>query len=119
MHLQSSVDMDALDSENWYEDVENENAGLSQVDNPAQTRRNGGKSGKKSESFSYSGSYAEEEELQAIFERTFGPVKRDRGAFRKRPFMHLYRRHTIKSASRVKKNTCWLMVTISSFHGKN
>ena len=38
MHLQSSVDMDALDSENWYEDVENENAGLSQVDNPAQTR---------------------------------------------------------------------------------
>ena len=30
MHLQSSVDMDALDSENWYEDVENENAGLSQ-----------------------------------------------------------------------------------------
>ena len=51
MHLQSSVDMDALDSENWYEDVENENAGLSQVDNPAQTRRNGGKSGKKSESF--------------------------------------------------------------------
>ena len=57
--------MDALDSENWYENVENENAGLSQVDNPAQTRRNGGKSGKKSESFSYSGSYAEEEELQA------------------------------------------------------
>ena len=84
MHLQSSVDMDALDSENWYEDVENENAGLSQVDNPAQTRRNGGKSGKKSESFSYSGSYAEEEELQAIFERTFGPVKRDRGAFQKK-----------------------------------
>ena len=84
MHLQSSVDMDALDSENWYENVENENAGLSQVDNPAQTRRNGGKSGKKSESFSYSGSYAEEEELQAIFERTFGSVKRDRGAFQKK-----------------------------------
>ena len=84
MHLQSSVDMDALDSENWYEDVENEDAGFSQVDNPAQTRRNGGKSGKKSESFSYSGSYAEEEELQAIFERTFGPVKRDRGAFQKK-----------------------------------
>ena len=84
MHLQSSVDMDTLDSENWYEDVENEDAGFSQVDNPAQTRRNGGKSGKKSESFSYSGSYAEEEELQAIFERTFGPVKRDRGAFQKK-----------------------------------
>ena len=46
MHLQSSVDMDTLDSENWYEDVENEDAGFSQVDNPAQTRRNGGKSAK-------------------------------------------------------------------------
>ena len=33
---------------------------------------------------SYSGSYAEEQELQAIFERTFGPVKRDRGAFQKK-----------------------------------
>ena len=84
MHLQSGVDMDALDSENWYENVENEDTGLSQGDNPAQSRRNSGKSGKKSESFSYSGSYAEEEELQAIFERTFGPVKRDRGAFQKK-----------------------------------
>ncbi len=29
---------------------------------------------------SYVGSYEDEKELQAIFERTFGPVKRDRGA---------------------------------------
>ena len=29
---------------------------------------------------SYVGSYEDEEELQAIFERTFGPVKRDKGA---------------------------------------
>ena len=34
--------------------------------------------------FSYSGSYEEEEELQAIFERTFGPMKRDRTAFQKK-----------------------------------
>lgn len=34
--------------------------------------------------FSYSGSYAEEQELQAIFERTFGPVKKDRNAFQKK-----------------------------------
>ena len=39
-----------------------------------------GKNGK----FSYSGSYEEEEELQAIFERTFGPMKRDRTAFQKK-----------------------------------
>ena len=39
---------------------------------------------KKAQDYSYSTSYAEEEELQAIFERTFGPVKRDRGAFQKK-----------------------------------
>lgn len=33
---------------------------------------------------SYSGSYVEEQELQAIFERTFGPIKKDRGAFQKK-----------------------------------
>ena len=51
MHLQSGVDMDALDSENWYENVENEDTGLSQGDNPAQSRRNSGKSGKKIREF--------------------------------------------------------------------
>lgn len=33
---------------------------------------------------SYAGSYEDDKELQAIFERTFGPVKREPGAFRKR-----------------------------------
>ncbi|MBQ0001475.1 MAG: TetM/TetW/TetO/TetS family tetracycline resistance ribosomal protection protein [Clostridiales bacterium] len=33
---------------------------------------------------SYSGSYAEEEELKAIFERTFGAIKKERAAFQKR-----------------------------------
>lgn len=38
--------------------------------------------------FSYSGSYAEEEELQAIFERTFGPIKKDRGATFQKKVVH-------------------------------
>ena len=80
MHLHSGVDIDELDSESWYEDVESaENPGT-MVDNRSVSRNTGGKNGK----FSYSGSYEEEEELQAIFERTFGPTKRDRGAFQKK-----------------------------------
>ena len=80
MHLHSGVDMDELDSENWYEDVESaENPGTA-VDNRSFSGNTSGKNGK----FSYSGSYEEEEELQAIFERTFGPVKRERAAFQKR-----------------------------------
>ena len=80
MHLQSGVDMDELDSESWYEDVESaQNLGTA-VDNTNISGNISGKNGK----FSYSGSYEEEEELQAIFERTFGPMKRDRTAFQKR-----------------------------------
>ena len=80
MHLQSGVDMDELDSESWYEDVESaQNPGIV-VDNANISRNISGKNGK----FSYSGSYEEEEELQAIFERTFGPMKRDRTAFQKK-----------------------------------
>ena len=80
MHLQSGVDMDELDSESWYEDVESaQNLGTA-VDNANISRNISGKNGK----FSYSGSYEEEEELQAIFERTFGPMKRDRTAFQKK-----------------------------------
>ena len=80
MHLQSGVDMDELDSESWYEDVESaQNPGIA-VDNANISGNISGKNGK----FSYSGSYEEEEELQAIFERTFGPMKRDRTAFQKK-----------------------------------
>jgi len=79
MHLQSGVDMDELDSESWYEDVESaQNPGT--ADNANISGNISGKNGK----FSYSGSYEEEEELQAIFERTFGPMKRDRTAFQKK-----------------------------------
>ena len=80
MHLQSGVDMDELDSESWYEDVESaQNLGTA-VDNANISGNISGKNGK----FSYSGSYEEEEELQAIFERTFGPMKRDRTVFQKK-----------------------------------
>ena len=80
MHLQSGVDMDELDSESWYEDVESAQNPGTVVDNANISRNTSGKNGK----FSYSGSYEEEEELQAIFERTFGPMKRDRTAFQKK-----------------------------------
>lgn len=80
MHLQSGVDMDELDSESWYEDVESAQNPGTAVDNANISGNSSGKNGK----FSYSGSYEEEEELQAIFERTFGPMKRDRTAFQKK-----------------------------------
>ena len=80
MHLQSGVDMDELDSESWYEDVGSAQNPGTAVDNANISGNISGKNGK----FSYSGSYEEEEELQAIFERTFGPMKRDRTAFQKR-----------------------------------
>ena len=80
MHLQSGVDMDELDSESWYEDVESAQNPGTAVDNANISRNISGKNGK----FSYSGSYEEEEELQAIFERTFGPMKRDRTVFQKK-----------------------------------
>lgn len=80
MHLQSGVDMDELDSESWYEDVESAQNPGTAVDNANISRNISGKNGK----FSYSGSYEEEEELQAIFERTFGPMKRDHTAFQKK-----------------------------------
>ena len=80
MHLQSGVDMDELDSESWYEDVGSAQNPGTAVDNANISRNISGKNGK----FSYSGSYEEEEELQAIFERTFGPMKRDRTAFQKK-----------------------------------
>ena len=80
MHLQSGVDMDELDSESWYEDVESAQNSGTAVDNANISGNISGKNGK----FSYSGSYEEEEELQAIFERTFGPMKRDHTAFQKK-----------------------------------
>ena len=80
MHLQRGVDMDELDSESWYEDVESAQNPGTAVDNANISGNISGKNGK----FSYSGSYEEEEELQAIFERTFGPMKRDRTAFQKK-----------------------------------
>ena len=62
MHLDSSVEFDdALE-----EDTEGESAA------------EGNAAGYRPPSSAYVGSYEDEKELQAIFERTFGPVKKDR-----------------------------------------
>ena len=67
--------------------------GAGDSDNPADVncksaggmvQKASGSGEKRSAGYSYSGSYEDEQELQAIFERTFGPVKRDRGAFQKK-----------------------------------
>ena len=89
MHLNMEIDEDELEAgESWYEDMED--GGREQKDAEedymnSTGKRSGGSKGKKSSgSYSYSGSYEDEKELQAIFERTFGPVKRDRGSFQKK-----------------------------------
>lgn len=86
MHLQAGLDMDVLteNAEVWYEDVDTGEIEEFPVDNFKKNERKGGKSGKKGSSYSYSGSYENEEELKAIFERTFGPVKQNRSAFQKK-----------------------------------
>lgn len=75
MHLDSGIDVKKI-SENgeiWYEfQEEEENSGQIQP------------SKKIGKGYSYSGSYEDEMELQAIFERTFGPVKRDRAMYASR-----------------------------------
>ena len=80
MHLDSGIDTGALaeESESWYE--------LSEGDDEQNSRLlsdiSGNTSGKKyQKGYSYSGSYEDEQELQAIFERTFGPIKRDRAMY--------------------------------------
>ena len=79
MHLENGVDTEALaeDTESWYETPDTDSAAGETSPQPRAA-------GKKKGEFSYSGSYEDEKELQAIFERTFGPVKRDRGAFQKK-----------------------------------
>ncbi|MDO4307157.1 MAG: TetM/TetW/TetO/TetS family tetracycline resistance ribosomal protection protein [Eubacteriales bacterium] len=87
MHLEGGIDLEEVRESGtvWYEDLsENEESteessfACSYPSFPA-----GGHSGKRSGS-SYGSSYEDEKELQAIFERTFGPVKRERNAFQKK-----------------------------------
>lgn len=72
MHLDSGIDMETLceNGETWYELPEEE----SRQEKAPLSKRNG-------KGYSYSGSYEDEKELQAIFERTFGPVKKDRAMY--------------------------------------
>ena len=87
MHLESGVDAEELAAgESWYEEPRTR-----RTDVALKTTREGndsGNSGRKkkkgSSGYSYSGSYEDEQELQAIFERNLRPVKRDRGAFQKK-----------------------------------
>ena len=93
MHTDSGIDEDSLEADSWYEDLSDPGNGAGDYENPADVnpRSAGGMVPKVSGSgekrpggYSYSGSYEDEQELQAIFERTFGPVRRDRGAFQKK-----------------------------------
>lgn len=81
-HLDCGADAEKLaqDTENWYEIPEQETSTESFTGMPAggQNRTGSGKGRKGQKGFSYSGSYEEEQELQAIFERTFGAVKKER-----------------------------------------
>ena len=65
-----------LSFETDFEDDIDEDSSVSQSVPPSGQR--------KSQRSSYGGSYEDDKELQAIFERTFGPVKRERNAFQKR-----------------------------------
>ena len=93
MHTDSGIDEDSLEADSWYEDLSDPGNGAGDSDNPADVncksaggmvQKASGSGEKRSAGYSYSGSYEDEQELQAIFERTFGPVKRDRGAFQKK-----------------------------------
>ena len=84
MHMEISGPVPSGDGgESWYEELPepSEEAGNGKTESGNPSRNRGKKSGS---GFSYSGSYEDEQELQAIFERTFGPVKRDRGAYQKK-----------------------------------
>lgn len=87
MHLESGVDAEELAAgESWYEEPENEadRCGAENHQEGNDSGNSGRKKKKGSSGYSYSGSYEDEQELQAIFERTFGPVKRDREPSRRR-----------------------------------
>lgn len=79
-HLDCGVDAEKLaqDTESWYEIPEQEDFSDSSAYSSAQSRAGREKGRKSQKGFSYSGSYEEDQELQAIFERTFGAVKKER-----------------------------------------
>ena len=89
-HLDCGIDAEKLaqEAECWYEIPEQENTSVSETykTTGGQGRSGSGKGSKTQKNFSYSGSYEEEEELQAIFERTFGPIKKDRALYGSKTF---------------------------------
>lgn len=91
MHLNTGLDLDEWED---YEEDETAEAGSRANSGHGSGGNSFAGSGSASGSFSgksssrtkhsYGGSYEEDKELQAIFERTFGPVKKERNAFQKR-----------------------------------
>ena len=89
MHLDTGILTefeDDLGEDEWEEASQESSAGNPGQyagGSPAGQGKNAGNNGKKSGGYeppasAYRGSYEDDKELQAIFERTFGPVKRDR-----------------------------------------
>ena len=89
MHLDTGIlteFADDLGEDEWEEASQESSAGNPGQyagGSPAGQGKNAGNNGKKSGGYeppasAYRGSYEDDKELQAIFERTFGPVKRDR-----------------------------------------
>ena len=88
MHLDGGVDLEEIQKSStvWYEDLSEGDRNSEENDSGSRGNKfsaEGGHLGKKAGS-SYSAGYEEEKELQAIFERTFGPVKREKHAFQKK-----------------------------------
>ena len=64
----------------------------------------------------------DEKELEEIFARTYGPVKRERNAFQKTvrsvSFDYFFRKKRRKEEKRKKKSICWWTATTLFLHGK-
>lgn len=83
MHLESGINFpEDLNMAPLWEGDEPEESGTEGTAKKSASGR-GSRTGKTAGG-SYGGSYEDDKELQQIFERTFGPVKRERNAFQKR-----------------------------------
>lgn len=88
MHLDSGINVEVLAEEGktWYDFPNEENRS-----GEGKGRSFSGEDSfrkKNQKGYSYSGSSEDEQELQAIFERTFGPVKRDRAMYASKTVVH-------------------------------
>ena len=115
MHLNSGVELNGLDSETWYDDVDYAEIRVQRWIIQTFPENTSGKNGK----FSYSGSYDEEEELQAILR---GHLVRSNATVplsRKRRFIRQHRPSAIDRENHARKNISLSMDTTSFFPGKS